>query len=105
MARILARVLGMDGRKTVSIVYTEEEFIACLLVNGWVKFHDYDNSQMTYWNEVDVWFRAAWPDRWLHLGSGERDATRGQMEFKIQFWTWGREIFDTPVLSVGAPLK
>jgi len=85
--------------------YTESDFIACLLVNGWVKFHDYDNSQMTYWGEVDQWFEGVWPDRWCTQGFGERNATHGQMEFKIQFWNWGREIFDTPIISGCAPLK
>jgi len=79
------------------MTYTEEEFIACLLVNGWVKSHDYDNSQMTYWQQVDVWFKGTWPDRWACSDAGSRDTTRGQMEFKIQFWSWGREIFDGTV--------
>ncbi len=89
----------------VSIKYTECEFIACLLVNGWVKRHDFDNSQMTYWHVVDVWFQATWPDRWCARGPKERSIHTGQMEFKIQFWNWGREIFDTPIISRLAPSK
>ena len=87
------------------MTYTEEEFIACLLVNGWVRYHDYDNSQMTYWRQVDTWFKGTWPDRWETDDPAQRNVSIGQMCFKVQFWSWGREIFDTPVLSPGAPLK
>ena len=101
--------------------YTEEEFIACLLVNGWARFHDYDNSQTTYWQQVDAWFKKMWPDQFISDDrfpddrfpividrvnqANSHDTTKGQMEFKMQFWNWGRALFDTPVLSVDAPLK
>ncbi len=100
MDGVLAGVLGVDRRNIVNIVYTEKEFFACLLVNGWVRSHDYNNSQKTYWDEVDAWLYKMWPER-EHI-SGH---TQWPMTFKIQFWNWGRKLFDTPILSAGVPLK
>ena len=86
------------------MTYTESDFIACLLVYGWVRFHISANSQLTYWGMVDMWFKKMWPERfipeqreWVDDRDNPRDPHRGQMEFKIQFWWWGKKQFNTPV--------
>ena len=86
-------------------IYTEADFHACLLVHGWTKHHSYtdNNISFTYWQSVDNWFEKVWPERfipdqreWVDARDNPRCSYEGQMEFKIQFWTWGRKLFDLP---------
>ena len=63
-------------------VYTEVEFHACLLVNGFY-------GAFEYWDTVDEWFKTIWPKRFDYYA--EAHTIRRQMEFKIQFFNWARE--------------
>jgi len=60
-------------------VYTEVEFHACLLVNGF-------GGKYEYWDRVDEWFKFVWPERFDYRA--EAKTMCKQMEFKVQFFNW-----------------
>ena len=95
--------------------YTEVDFFACLLIHGW----DYESDFVShYWPSVDEWFKQQWPDRWdteegicVRRKDGYNwPAYQGQMEFKLQFFDWVRNLhciknyaddhFHSPVMNL-----
>ena len=67
--------------------YTEADFHACLLVHGW---HCGMENPEAYWYSIDLWFKDAWPNRYVtQQPTGDHS---GQMEFKLQFFSWVRRL-------------
>ena len=73
--------------------YTETHFHACLLVHGWK--HDVVNPG-NYWATIDLWFKDAWPERYVK--DQPMNDHSGQMEFKLQFFSWVRNLKPNPSL-------
>ncbi len=67
--------------------YTEVEFHACLLAHGWNRGA---LNPSAYWYTIDMWFKKLWPDRFVEDQNIEDSG--GQMEFKLQFFSWIREL-------------
>ena len=80
--------------------YNETDFHACLLVHGWRNNVQNPNA---YWYSVDLWFKGAWPER--YVDSQEINDHTGQMEFKLQYFTWVRALHQekSQILDVEHP--
>lgn len=69
------------------IEYSETDFHACLLAHGW---HSGMENPTSYWWTVDLWFRKVWPERYIK--SQDLLDNTGQMEFKLQYFSWIRQL-------------